>query len=84
MIVFIPGKINLIFDDKKKNTSDLHFSWFKLTNKEGKLDKSRGEIEVSLQFYRKNDATGSVLDLTTKKKHISLKEIKHSLGKIKK
>jgi len=37
-------------------------------NKEGKADKARGEIEVSLQFYSKNNQTGSVLDLATKKK----------------
>jgi hypothetical protein len=57
-----------------------HSSWHKLTNKEGKNDKERGEIEVSLQFYSKNNATGSVLDLATKKKHMSLKDIKHSLS----
>ncbi|CAF1542697.1 unnamed protein product, partial [Rotaria sordida] len=56
------------------------FSWYKITNKEGKLDKDRGEIEVSLQFYSKNNTTGSVFDLATKKKHLSLKDIKHSLG----
>lgn len=44
------------------------------------MDKDRGEIEVTLQFYSKNNTTGSVLDLTTKKKHLSLKDIKHSLG----
>lgn len=57
------------------------FSWIKLTNKDGKSDKDRGEIDVSLQFYSKNNTTGSVLDLSTKKKHLSLKDIKHSLGK---
>jgi hypothetical protein len=57
------------------------FSWYKLTNKDGKTDKERGEIDVSLQFYSKNNTTGSVLDLATKKKHLSLKDIKHSLGK---
>ncbi len=56
-------------------------SWYKLTNKDGKNDKDRGEIDVSLQFYSKNNTTGSVLDLATKKKHLSLKDIKHSLGK---
>jgi len=56
-------------------------SWYPLTNKDGKLDKNRGEIEVSLQFYSKNNTTGSVLDLATKKKHLSLRDIKHSLGK---
>ena len=55
-------------------------SWHRLSNKEGKMDKDRGEIEVSLQFYSKNNNTGSVLDLATKKKHLSLKDIKHSLG----
>ena len=50
-------------------------------NKDGKADKERGEIDVSLQFYSKNNTTGSVLDLATKKKHLSLKDIKHSLGK---
>lgn len=44
------------------------------------MDKDRGEIEVSLQFYSKNNNTGSVLDLATKKKHLSLKDIRHSLG----
>ncbi|CAF1271716.1 unnamed protein product [Adineta steineri] len=58
----------------------VHKAWYKLTNKEGKLDKDRGEIEVSLQFYSKNNTTGSVFDLATKKKHLSLKDIKHSLG----
>jgi len=57
-------------------------SWYKLTNKDGKNDKDRGEIDVSLQFYSKNNTTGSVLDLATKKKHLSLKDIKHSLGKM--
>ena len=57
------------------------FSWYKLTNKDGKNDKDRGEIDVSLQFYSKNNTTGSVLDLATKKKHLSLKDIKHSLSK---
>ena len=52
-----------------------------MTNKDGKNDKDRGEIDVSLQFYSKNNTTGSVLDLSTKKKHLSLKDIKHSLGK---
>jgi len=52
-----------------------------LSNKEGKFDKDRGEIEVSLQFYSKNNTTGSVLDLSTKKKHLSLKDIKQSLSK---
>ena len=56
-------------------------SWYKLLNKDGKGDKERGEIDVSLQFYSKNNTTGSVLDLATKKKHLSLKDIKHSLGK---
>ncbi|CAF3774550.1 unnamed protein product [Adineta steineri] len=58
----------------------VHRSWYKLTNKDGKADKERGEIDVSLQFFSKNDTTGSVLDLATKKKHLSLKDIKHSLG----
>jgi hypothetical protein len=58
----------------------VHRSWYKLVNKDGKGDKDRGEIEVSLQFYSKNNTTGSVLDLATKKKHLSLKDIKHSLG----
>ncbi len=58
------------------------FSWYKLSNKDGKMDKDRGEIEVSLQFYSKNDTTGSVLDLATKKKHVSLRDIKHSLSEI--
>ncbi|CAF5187554.1 unnamed protein product, partial [Rotaria magnacalcarata] len=58
-----------------------HFnSWYKLTSKDGKTDKERGEIDVSLQFYSKNNTTGSVLDLATKKKHLSLKDIKQSLG----
>ncbi|CAF1123458.1 unnamed protein product [Adineta ricciae] len=58
----------------------VHRRWYKLTNKDGKSDKERGEIDVSLQFFSKNDTTGSVLDLATKKKHLSLKDIKHSLG----
>ncbi|CAF2763627.1 unnamed protein product [Rotaria sp. Silwood2] len=58
----------------------IHRRWYKLTNKDGKIDKDRGEIDVSLQFYSKNNATGSVLDLATKKKHLSLKDIKQSLG----
>jgi len=57
-----------------------YFSWHKLANKDGKFDKDRGEIEVSLQFYSKNNDTGSVMDLATKRKHLSLKDIKHSLG----
>ena len=79
MIMFIEG--NSFFC----NSIHLHFigfSWFKLANKDGKFDKDRGEIDVSLQFYSKNNTTGSVLDLSTKKKHLSLKDIKHSLGKI--
>jgi hypothetical protein len=36
---------------------------------------------VTLQFYSKNNTTGSVLDLATKKKHLSLKDIRHSLSK---
>lgn len=60
---------------------EFRFSWFKLTKKDGKADKDRGEIEVSLQFYSKNAATGSVLDLATKKKHTSLSDIKQSLRK---
>lgn len=56
-------------------------SWYKLLNKDEKADKERGEIDVSLQFYSQNNTTGSVLDLATKKKHLSLKDIKHSLGK---
>jgi hypothetical protein len=67
---------------RTKKKQPLIFSWYKLANKDGKLDKNRGEIEVSLQFYSKNDTTGSVLDLATKKKHVSLKDIKHSLSKI--
>jgi len=59
----------------------LFTSWYKLTNRDGKIDKERGEIEVQLQFYSKNDTTGSVLDLATKKKHSSFKDIKHSLSK---
>ncbi|CAF3318749.1 unnamed protein product [Rotaria socialis] len=58
----------------------VHRGWYKLTNKDGKTDKERGEIDVSLQFYSKNNTTGSVLDLATKKKHLSLKDIKQSLG----
>ncbi|CAF0785166.1 unnamed protein product [Rotaria sordida] len=58
----------------------VHRHWYKLTNKDGKADKDRGEIDVSLQFYSKNNTTGSVLDLATKKKHLSLKDIKQSLG----
>ncbi|CAF3387770.1 unnamed protein product [Rotaria sp. Silwood1] len=58
----------------------IHRRWYKLTNKDGKADKDRGEIDVSLQFYSKNNTTGSVLDLATKKKHLSLKDIKQSLG----
>ncbi|CAF3635629.1 unnamed protein product [Rotaria socialis] len=58
----------------------VHTKWCKLTDKDGKSDKDRGEIEVSLQFYSKNNTTGSVLDLATKKKHLSLKDIKHSLS----
>lgn len=58
------------------------YRWYKLTNKDGKQDKERGEIDVSLQFYSKNNTTGSVLDLATKKKHLSLKDIKQSLGKL--
>jgi hypothetical protein len=79
MIMFIQGK-KLIF--KKKNFFYFfkNFSWYKLSNKDGKYDKERGEIEVTLQFYSKNNTTGSVLDLATKKKHVSLKDIKHSLG----
>ncbi len=57
------------------------FSWHKLTNKEGKFDKDRGEIEVSLRFYSTNNATGSVLDLSTKKKHLSFTDIKQSFSK---
>ncbi|CAF1029388.1 unnamed protein product [Rotaria magnacalcarata] len=58
----------------------VHTKWCKLTDKDGKSDKDRGEIEVSLQFYSKNNTTGSVLDLATKKKHLSLKDIRHSLS----
>ncbi|CAF0760898.1 unnamed protein product [Rotaria sordida] len=58
----------------------VHTNWYKLTDKDGKLDKDRGEIEVSLQFYSQNNTTGSVLDLATKKKHLSLKDIRHSLS----
>ncbi|CAF3379851.1 unnamed protein product [Rotaria sp. Silwood1] len=60
----------------------IHRRWYKLTNKDGKADKDRGEIDVSLQFYSKNNTTGSVLDLATKKKHLSLKDIKQSLASI--
>jgi hypothetical protein len=77
-----------MFIEGKRNSSSINFSielilfsWYKLTNKDGKNDKDRGEIDVSLQFYSKNNTTGSVLDLATKKKHLSLKDIKHSLGK---
>jgi len=31
----------------------VHRSWYKLTNKDGKNDKDRGEIDVSLQFLFK-------------------------------
>ncbi|UJR10554.1 hypothetical protein I4U23_014754 [Adineta vaga] len=58
----------------------IHTNWYPLANKEGRVDKDRGEINVTLQFYSKNNTTGSVLDLATKKKHLSLKDIKHSLG----
>ncbi|CAF1291993.1 unnamed protein product, partial [Didymodactylos carnosus] len=58
----------------------VHTNWYKLVNKDGKFDKDRGEVEVTIQFFAKNGATGSVLDLSTKKKHLSLKDIKHSLG----
>ncbi|CAF3351986.1 unnamed protein product [Rotaria sp. Silwood1] len=62
----------------------VHSNWYKLTDKDGKLDKDRGEIEVSLQFYSQNNTTGSVLDLATKKKHLSLRDIRHSIsGKLK-
>jgi len=75
--VSIQGKeMNFI----RKNLSFI-FSWYKLSNKDGKIDKDRGEIEASLQFYSKNNTTGSVLDLSTKKKHLSLKDIKQSLSK---
>ncbi|CAF0947963.1 unnamed protein product [Adineta ricciae] len=58
----------------------VHTNWYPLANKEGRVDKARGEIQVTLQFYSKNNTTGSVFDLATKKKHLSLKDIKHSLG----
>ncbi|CAF2780549.1 unnamed protein product [Rotaria sp. Silwood2] len=58
----------------------VHTKWHKLTDKDGKLDKDRGEIEVSLQFYSQNNTTGSVLDLATKKKHSSLRDIRHALS----
>ncbi|CAF0860800.1 unnamed protein product [Didymodactylos carnosus] len=57
----------------------VHKNWYTLMNKDGKADKDRGEIEVSLQFYAKNGTTGSVLDLSTKRKHLSFGEIKRSL-----
>jgi hypothetical protein len=77
MILSIQGKkMNFI----RKNLSFV-FSWHKLTNKDGKFDKDRGEIEASLQFYSKNNTTGSVLDLSTKKKHLSLTDVKQSLSK---
>ena len=82
-IAFIEGKLVHCLADQtiRLVSSRLVRSWFKLLNKDGKADKERGEIDVSLQFYSKNNTTGSVLDLATKKKHLSLKEIKHSLGK---
>lgn len=81
MIVFIQGKENEKKQKNVVNTNEFRFSWYKLAKKDGKMDKDRGEIEVSLQFFSKNTATGSVLDLTTKKKHVSLSDIKHSLRK---
>ena len=78
-IAFIEGKLVHCLADQTIHL--VSFSWYKLLNKDGKADKERGEIDVSLQFYSKNNTTGSVLDLATKKKHLSLKEIKHSLGK---
>ena len=80
MIMFIEGNMKSFIVNF---ISDFIFSWYKLTNKEGKADKDRGEIYVSLQFYSKNNTTGSVLDLTTKNKHRSLKEIKQTLSKTK-
>ncbi len=79
MIMFIEGKIQYFI--QFLFIFFFFFSWYKLTNKDGKNDKDRGEIDVSLQFYSKNNTTGSVLDLATKKKHLSLKDIKNSLGK---
>jgi len=82
MIVFIQSNKTKLFK-KEKFYFLWKFRWYKLSNKEGKFDKERGEIEVSLQFYAKNDTTGSVLDLTTKKKHLSVKDIKHFGDKVK-
>ena len=80
MTVFIQSQKEMLCLVNELFTMKFAFSWYPLANKEGRVDKARGEIQATLQFYSKNNTTGSVFDLSTKKKHLSLKDIKHSLG----
>ncbi|KAM9326211.1 rab11 family-interacting protein 2 [Gastrophryne carolinensis] len=55
--------INSIYENKERRKTQ----WYKLESKQGKRNKERGELEVSIQFMR-NNMTASMFDLSMKDK----------------